>query len=947
MNKPMLRSQWASPLSARTSIVAGVWFALLLSSIAQVAAQDAVLSTEDGLRLVAAKCSECHGDGDKAEGDISLLQYTNDADIRNGRETWLNVRRALETGEMPPPDAAQPSEQERQQLLAWIDSVLLNQAPGELPDPGRAVMRRLTRLEYNNTVRDLFGLKEDVFEFPERLPLRKDYFDPAAGGMPTRLTVATYEYGEKRRTLLGQAGLPGDSRADHGFNNRGDVMNVSPLLIERYLQLGKSIVENPRLAEKSAVADRLMTEPQLPTVSHLVALLPLWLGLFWLADGLQWRRPLTCIGAIVSLLFVLRVWKYPGWTFDVELCGWGMLSIGAAISAFSSVSSSVAGVASSESRSRMTLFKAGVALSGLCLICAIRGPELSVLLAGVAVAGITTLCHRPKAACHFLMVAGAAVVAITMARGGYDVAAVRLVLGSARRLLVEDPAAFSERYPAVALVLLAGIVLNVLLLMSMLRHRQLLLQFTWYAIALSLTASSLLVEDSPNRMLSFLDHRIVRNAQARQVLCDRIQPWVDQAFRRPVDLETLELFAGIYDAGISKGLSYRQCIQSIMEAVLCSPEFIFRVEDMADPDQVARPLNGYELASRLSYFLWSSMPDAELFEAARTGQLKSDEELDRQVNRMLDDSRIRELSENFAAQWLKLSQVLTSRPDEARFSKYYEAGDADTKTTAGVDMMIEPVLVFETVMIEDRSILDFIAADYTYLNPRLAAIYNYESLLDTTASANADIVWHRVHLPDSTRGGLITMGAPLLFTSFPLRTSPVRRGAWILETVFNRPPQEPKMAAMLDADKEHDESRTIRQRFEEHRADPACATCHRRIDPPGFALECFDPIGAWRTHDGEQPVDTKAELMDGTDIDGPSDLKARIVEQPRDYVRGFVEHLLSFALGRPLGISDAREVNRIVVAASVDNYRFSTVLRETVKSRTFRFVGQQAAGGRE
>jgi len=264
-------------------------------------------------------------------------------------------------------------------------------------------------------------------------------------------------------------------------------------------------------------------------------------------------------------------------------------------------------------------------------------------------------------------------------------------------------------------------------------------------------------------------------------------------------------------------------------------------------------------------------------------------------------------------------------------------------------MLTEPLLLFETVLAEDRSVLDLCDPDFTWLNTQLAELYGLEEQLRQTRKLageqgpsddkNAGKYWYRVSLPDRTRGGVLTMGGPLVLTSLPFRTSPVKRGAWLLETVFNRPPAEPKVAFVLEDEKPDSGADlaqlSVRQRLEEHRSDPNCFSCHSRIDPPGFSLETFDAIGKLRTHDGAQQVDASGSWND-TPFNGPAEFKTALRKRDRELVRGFVEHLLSYALGRRIEHFDMPAVTKIVDDAAADDDRISRILEGIVLSSPFR-----------
>jgi hypothetical protein len=350
----------------------------------------------------------------------------------------------------------------------------------------------------------------------------------------------------------------------------------------------------------------------------------------------------------------------------------------------------------------------------------------------------------------------------------------------------------------------------------------------------------------------------------------------------------------------------------------------------------------------MAYFLWSSLPDDELLAAALNGGLGTSRGIEQQVTRMIRDPRVRELEESFAVQWLRLDQLYTAKPDPKLFPAFYYGQNG--KRTLHAPMLVEALLLFETVLVENRSIMDFIDPGYTWVNLKLVKLYGLESIcadhikaLGLRMNSSDDLkdqrmnnVWWRTKLPDKTRGGFMTMAGPLTVTSLPLRTSPVKRGAWILETVLNRPPQEPKVAFVLkDDDQQAVATMSVRQRFEAHRSQPACYTCHVRLDPPGFALEAFDPVGAWRSHDAGQPVDSRAEWHDIA-FDSPAGFKAAVVASKDEFIRGFIEHLLSYALGRKLELYDLPAVEEIQRAAAKDGYKLHRIVTGIIESWPFR-----------
>lgn len=405
---------------------------------------------------------------------------------------------------------------------------------------------------------------------------------------------------------------------------------------------------------------------------------------------------------------------------------------------------------------------------------------------------------------------------------------------------------------------------------------------------------------------------------ARRVLI----PFAERAYRRPLKEEETNRLLKLFQTAQKNGDSFDSSIGLAVEAVLASPHFLFRVELDSEPNNPgsAHAVNDFELASRLSYFLWSSMPDAELFDLAKKGTLHKNEILEGQVKRMLKDAKAHALTENFADQWLQIRRLASANPDPGRFKGANEALKAD--------MARETELFFEAIVTEDRSILEFLDADYTFLNERLAKLYGIEGIKGNE--------FRKVKLTTDQRGGVLTMASILTITSNPTRTSPVKRGKWILETLLGTPPPPPPPeAGELSEKKAIVESASLRQRMEQHRADPNCASCHQKLDPLGFGFENYDGIGAWRTKDGKFDIDPAGVLPDGRAFKGPKELKAILKTKDQEFRKCLVDRLLTYALGRGLESYDKCAVEQIADYVKKEDNRFSSLVLGVVKSDSF------------
>lgn len=406
----------------------------------------------------------------------------------------------------------------------------------------------------------------------------------------------------------------------------------------------------------------------------------------------------------------------------------------------------------------------------------------------------------------------------------------------------------------------------------------------------------------------------------RATAARNLESFARRAFRRPVAPEETERLLGIYDSARRAGLPFPLAVKAACKAVLVSPHFLFRIERERPGTEPWR-LDGFETASRLSYFLWSAPPDDLLLDLAERGRMSDPVVYAAQVRRMLRDPRSRALAVNFTSQWLGTKTLqTTAQPDRNKFPVFDDAlRDA---------MAAEPVEFVASLIRDDASVLLLLDADYTFANAALAALYGITNVTAT------DLV--RVSLPDRNRGGVTGMAAVLTQTSYPLRTSPVLRGKWILEEVLGTPPPPPPpLVATLSPDDRVKEGQTFRQRLEAHRKDPNCAACHARMDPLGFALENFDAIGRWRTELDGQPVDAGGTLSSGEAVNGPAELKDALLARKDLFVRHLTEKLLAYALGRGLEYYDIPAVKAVVARVAADGYRMDTLILEIARCYPF------------
>lgn len=396
-----------------------------------------------------------------------------------------------------------------------------------------------------------------------------------------------------------------------------------------------------------------------------------------------------------------------------------------------------------------------------------------------------------------------------------------------------------------------------------------------------------------------------------------------RAYRRPISDADIPILLGPYKAVRSKR-DFETAIRIAVERILVSPEFLFRIEHAPEstPPNTAYRVSDLDMASRLAFFLWSSMPDDELLTLATKGKLKDPAVLEQQVRRMLGDSRSKALVQNFAGQWLYLRNVQSASPDLGEYPEFDE--------NLRVALQEETNLFLESMLREDRSVLDLLRADYTFLNERLARHYGIPNVYGSQ--------FRRVKLTDESRRGLLGQGSILMVTSYPSRTSPTIRGKWLLTNILGTPPPPPPPNVPSLKDRSDDgKILSVRQQMEQHRANPVCASCHARMDPLGFALENFDAVGKWRTASGaaNTPIDPSGSLPDGTKFEGPAGLRTVLLSQPDQFVTTVTEKLLTYALGRGVEYYDVPAVRSIMREAAPKEYRWSSLILGIVKSTPF------------
>lgn len=744
---------------------------------AEVEAVDLGMLESDVRPFFNSYCVECH-QGESAEAGVRLDELPTAADFIKEPERWRRVVGQIRAKGMPPEEAEQPSDDDRAKIVRWLGHAASNVDCSQEQSPGRPTLRRLNRVEYNNTIRDLLGV--DVRPADQ---------------------------------------FPADDVGE-GFDNVGDVLSISPILMEKYLDAAEVVARRAIVVPREIKPVDLTIEGERSrsTVGGGTALEG---KAQRLSGNGELYQPKVAFPAEGTYAFRLRAFGEQAGDEPVKV----RLTVEGSKPVEIDVPATEAEPGEYTVEIDVNAGKRRVAIEFLNdFYQAEANADRNLIVDSLHISGPTRVTEEPKPASHERVI-------------------------------------FQPIRP-----------------------------------------------DHEEEDLRTIFHRLAR-----------------RAFRRPPTDEEVNRLVKI--AGLAKeaGEPVERGVQWGLEAVLASPHFLFKVE--TDPEVgTVRELNDHELATRLSYFLWSSMPDDRLFELADMGTLHEEEILRGEVDRMIADDRIASFVENFAGQWLQLRNLELRQPDMNTFPGF------DDKLRAA--MRKETELFFGAILQEKRSIRDLLVADFTFVNQPLAAFYGMEEVKGKE--------FQRVSVGDKPRGGILTHASILTLTSDPTRTSPVKRGKWVLETILgSAPPEPPPNVPELESKQLKG---TLRQRMEQHRSNPACASCHAEMDPLGFGLENFDAIGVWRDKDGEEAIDASGKLPDGSNFTGPIELAQLLAAREPEIVRALTEKMLVYALGRGLDYHDTCEVRGIVDRVQADDGRLSRLVWEIILSRPFRFRGPVIKG---
>lgn len=709
--------------------------------------------------FVKKNCAMCHN-ARKQEGGVNLLNLT----IAEKRDIWELVVRKIETGEMPPAPLPKPPAAQSKPVIHWIEQHFAAIDRNAKPDPGRVTARRLNRMEYNNTIRDLLGID----------------FKPAED-------------------------FPADD-SGYGFDNIGDVLSLSPVLMEKYLNAAEQI-------SRKAINTEPLPKPEKVPFG---------------AGRMKNRR--------ANFLEITHYFPSAG-TYEFQ----------------ASVTGPKAG--GPEWKTNLTFTVDNTTPTSLEATLGTDGPRNATHKAEIKTPGV----HR--------------------VRVEFDSSLIRNAAEEVNDKTLKD---FN-------------------LLMERLEIRG---PYDPYRV----------IPDSQRRLFT---------CQSTEIDCDKqiLTRVARRAWRRPITAKEADSLVLISAKARIAGDTFEQSIQAAMQAILVSPHFLFRIErgiKKLDADGLDS-LTDLELASRLSYFLWSSTPDETLLALAEQNALRKPGTLESQVRRMLADPKADALADGFAGQWLEYRNLDIVRPDPERFPTW----NPQLKAA----MQEETKRFFLDLTRTNASIMNLIDARYTFLNETLAKHYGIPNVTGEN--------FRKVALPDGKRGGILSMASVLTVSSYPTRTSPILRGKWVLENVLNAPPPPPPPDVQLLDEKTVGTKMSMREQLKLHRTNATCASCHARMDILGFGLENYDAIGAWRTKDGAFDLDASGILPSGESFTGPEQLKKILAANPKPFAECFTEKLLTFALGRGVERTDRRHIFAIVSSATASQLRMQTFILEIVKSAPF------------
>lgn len=858
-------------------------------------------------------CYDCHGDG-MDKGNFALDKYADFKVMMGDKKFWDNVREHVDTHVMPPENKDQPTNEERDVITKWIEDEVFWVDP-KRPDPGHITLRRLNRVEYNNTIRDIFRVdSRPASTFP-----------------------------------------PDDT--GYGYDNIGDVLSLSPLLMEKYMKAARTVAD-----------DAIWTRPPTRLMRELRA------GSFddpsEISDRLEDQtRSIFSNGEIVGRLEMPAsgIWrgelKVSASQAGQEKAKFALLVDGKEVGQYE-VSADING--GEHNKWEYLHFdvplekgKRKVAIRFLndffdekeqdpkrkdrnlfVDFLEVKGPIR--LQSGEQSKFLDWLCDGKKLQGRSLNVRGTD-FDIDGPGVGMDSDRIWICTNAAVKRAIDIPENGKYRLRLMVAADQAGpekaklkvsfgeVDFGVREITSKTQGE---FEEWTYEADLKKGVHDLRIEflndytagEGKDRNAHIADV-ILEPATDKVVAPDRemLRRWIDglgfRVFRRPLDEADLAKLNAMADMVLADGGSTIDALKLVTEALLCSPKFLFRggAEPMGTGENGSAPVDEFTLAARLSYFLWSSCPDEELLRLALKGELRKN--LPAQVTRMVGDWKAWAMAENFAGQWLQLRNIDLVAPNRRLFPEFGGG-------IAG-EMKKESQMYFDHIFRENRSVIEFLDSDYTFLNEKLAHFYGIGGVKGKE--------FRKVSLEGTPRGGILTHGSVLTLTSHPNRTSPVKRGQFVLENILGTPPPPaPQNVPAFREDRGAKVQGTLRQRFEAHRANPSCASCHAFLDPMGFALENYDAIGRWRDTDNRQPIDATGKLLTGQSFNGAKELRKVLVEaRKNEFTKCLTENMLTYALGRGLDYPDKPFVKEIVKQTASSGYKFQDIVLGVIQSPPF------------
>ena len=824
-------------------------------------------------------CYDCHG-LKKTKGKIDLTNYNTWSDLEKNPELLEKLIDVLDKNEMPPEENKQLSNDQLKLVSLGLDKAFKNATAARSESVVPVRLRRMNRFEYGNVVRDLFDLESWVYSINDRIIRNhNNYFRPETGKMPNVARVGNRIMGLQQmleNRLLGVQAFPKDPPAENGFNNRGDHLSMTPTLMKAFLELSRSVLNADNFDKNCRVWNDLFQDPSQKPNQSKFGSINVDKSVETKSTGLTisgWIRPTKTTNEWQTIVRREDSWRRQLLSIGESDGTWGLwmgAGIGGKYVEFGAP------------------FKASILGDGEWHHVAgtYDGKEINLYVDGELIGNKPIIGELYNQSRQPMSIG-------SYKNGSYeresfhgDLNDIRVFRSGLSQSQLKE---IHKGNKEVATTQLVGSWIN-----------------------------EIEQEPQPSEPVEKIAH-------------DRIKKFLHRAFRSPPDERTLSLYTRYFDKVYKESGDFTASMKSIVSGAMASPRFIM-VHDEAS--EASSNFDSYSLASRLSFFLWCSIPDEELLYLAEQGLLQDPQVLGQQVDRMLNDRRVKNFCDSFAPQWLKINNIVSASPDFKLYRDYYFGGDDKISYKRGMHMMLETLLNFETVFIENRPIMELIDADFTYRSHLLEEWYEGRAATYPINVNLRDINFTRKPLNDRRYGGVITTGAVMVMTSGPFRSHPITRGSWVSSVIFNDPPKPPPddiPDLVADDSTLKEQGLTVRQKLKQHSKDVQCAGCHQKIDPLGFALENFDLLGRWRdNYRTGIKVDASGKLFGKHSFEDVVGFKDAILAEKDVFANAFIRHLLSFALGRELTLTDRLAADEITRASKQDNYQMREIIKHTV-----------------